>query len=84
MILIAECLGSEEKLKKVKMLMSELKEKKIPKLLPAENTCTYTIDWTGKGESLCTQLKFSFVLIVLEKKDYTVIAINPRSIYLKS
>lgn len=73
--MIAECLGSEEKLKKVKMLMSDLKEKKIPKVLPAENICTYAIDWTGKGESLCTQIKYSFVMIVLEN-NYSVTALN--------
>lgn len=83
LILIAECLGSEEKLKKVKMLMSDLKEKKIPKLLPAENICTYAIDWTGKGESLCTQIKYSYVMIVLEN-NYSVIALNRRPIYFKS
>lgn len=68
MILVEECLGSEEKLKKVKMLMSDLKEKKIKKILPAENICTYAIDWTEKGKSLCTKIKYSFVMIVLEKK----------------
>lgn len=50
------------------MLMSDLKEKKIPKILPAENICTYAIDWTEKGKSLCTKIKYSFVMIVLEKK----------------
>lgn len=51
------------------MLISDLKDKKIPKVLPAENICTYAIDWTGKGESLCTQIKYSFVMMVLEKKN---------------
>lgn len=74
--MVAECLGSEEKLKKVKMLMSDLKEKKIPKLLPAENICTYAIDWTERGKSLCTQIKYSFVMIVFRKKKYTFTAKN--------
>lgn len=65
------------------MLMSDLKEKKIPKVLPAENICTYAIDWTGKGESLCTQIKYSFVMIVLEN-NYSVTALNRRPIYFKS
>lgn len=65
------------------MLMSDLKEKKIPKVLPAENICTYAIDWTGKGESLCTQIKNSFVMIVLEN-NYSVTALNRRPIYFKS
>lgn len=65
------------------MLMSDLKEKKIPKVLPAENICTYAIDWTGKGESLCTQIKYSFVMIVLEK-NYSVTALNRRPIFFKS
>lgn len=66
------------------MLMFELKEKKILKLFLVENICIYMIDWIGKGESLCIQLKFFFVLIVLEKKDYIVIVINFRLIYFKS
>lgn len=49
--------------------MSDLKEKKIPKLLPAENICTYAIDWTERGKSLCTQIKYSFVMIVFRKKS---------------
>lgn len=65
------------------MLMSDLKEKKIPKVLPAENICTYAIDWTGKGESLCTQIKYSFVMIVLDN-NYSVTALNRRPIYFKS
>lgn len=65
------------------MLMSDLKEKKIPKVLPAENICTYAIDWTGKGESLCTQIKYSVVMIVLEN-NYSVTALNRRPIYFKS
>lgn len=65
------------------MLMSDLKEKKIPKVLPAENICTYAIDWTGKGESLCTQIKYSFVMIVLEN-NFSVTGLNRRPIYFKS
>ncbi|XP_061173439.1 uncharacterized protein LOC133182609 [Saccostrea echinata] len=44
-----ECLGPEEKIKKAKMMLSDLKEKKIPKVLSPENIYTYDIDWTEKG-----------------------------------
>lgn len=49
---ILECLGQNEKIKKVKTLMSDLKQQKIPKVLPPENILSYTIDWTEKGETL--------------------------------
>jgi hypothetical protein len=47
---IKECLGPTEKIKKSKTLITDLKEKKIPKILSPENICTYDIDWTDKGE----------------------------------
>lgn len=50
--IIPECLGQNEKIKKVKTLMSDLKQQKIPKVLSPENIRTYTIDWTEKGETL--------------------------------
>lgn len=65
------------------MLMFDLKEKKILKVFLVENICIYVIDWIGKGESLCIEIKYFFVMIVLEN-NYFVIVLNCRLIYFKS
>ncbi|KAK3590255.1 hypothetical protein CHS0354_041333 [Potamilus streckersoni] len=44
-----ECMGQEEKLKKVKNLLQTLKEEKMEKSLPSDRILSYKIHWTKNG-----------------------------------
>ncbi|KAL3864387.1 hypothetical protein ACJMK2_006074 [Sinanodonta woodiana] len=47
-----ECMGQEEKLKKVKNLLRTLKEERMEKSLPSDRILSYTIHWTDKGVTI--------------------------------
>ncbi|XP_071093648.1 NACHT domain- and WD repeat-containing protein 1-like [Haliotis cracherodii] len=44
-----ECLGSEERLNESQDLLADLRDKRLPILLPSENHKTYNIEWTHNG-----------------------------------
>ncbi|XP_046337848.2 NACHT domain- and WD repeat-containing protein 1-like isoform X2 [Haliotis rufescens] len=44
-----ECLGPEERIKESQDLLSDLRDKILPTLLPSENHKTYNVEWTDDG-----------------------------------